>query len=70
MRLRGQGELRHQQQVAHEVCVRLKFVWLASVREYPVLKQAVDQPQGGRLVVGWAHPHQNQGGRGLPEATR
>jgi hypothetical protein len=30
------------------------------VREYPVLKQAIHQPQGGCFVVGGAYPDQHQ----------
>jgi hypothetical protein len=57
--IRGQGKLGHQQQIPLDLLQAL-IHFSVLVREYPVLKQTVDQPQGGCFVVGWAHPDQHQ----------
>ncbi len=59
MGIRGQGELGHQQQIPLGL-PQAQVHFSVLVPEYPILQQAVHQPQGGCLVVGWAHPDQNQ----------
>ena len=60
--LRGQGELRYQQQISLDLA-QIQIHFSVLVREYPVLEQAIEQPQGGRFVVGGAYPDQYQESR-------
>ena len=45
------------------ICVRLKFIFPAASAKYAILQQAIEQPQGGGLVIGGAHAHQDQESR-------
>src|ERR1700722_10957239 len=56
--IRGQGELRHQQQSALDL-KQAQIHLSGLVLEYPVLKEPIEQPQGVRFVVGGAPPHQH-----------
>jgi len=56
---RGQGELGHQEQIPLDL-PQAQIHFPFSSAEYPVLKQTVEQPQGGCFVVGWAYSDQHQ----------
>jgi hypothetical protein len=59
VRVRSQGELRHEQQIA--LGLRQAQVHFAClVREYAVMQQTIEQPHSGGFAVVRAHAHQDQ----------